>query len=147
MDQLTQQICDWMGALRFEDLPEPVVHEVKRRLLDSVGGAMAGWSADPCRISREQAMSIAATSAGATVWGTSYRTSPDLASFANGTQVRYLDYNDTYLSLEPAHPSDNIPACLAVAESLGLDGRQLITAIAAAYEIQCRLCDAGSIRA
>ena len=84
---------------------------------------------------------------GATVWGTRHRTSPDLAAFANGTQVRYLDYNDTYLSLEPAHPSDNIPACVAVAESCGADGQALIAAIAAAYEIQCRLCDAGSIRA
>jgi 2-methylcitrate dehydratase len=61
--------------------------------------------------------------------------------------VRYLDYNDTYLSREPAHPSDNIPAAVAVAEACGSSGKELIAAIVAAYEVQCRLCDAASLRA
>src|SRR5439155_18549742 len=65
----------------------------------------------------------------------------------NGCCIRYFDYNDTYLSKEPAHPSDNISAALAIAESLGSSGRELITAIALAYDAQCRLCDAASIRA
>jgi 2-methylcitrate dehydratase len=72
---------------------------------------------------------------------------PDWAAFANGCLVRYLDFNDTYLSKEPAHPSDNIPAAFAVAEAGSATGRELITAIALAYEIQCRLCDAASLRA
>jgi 2-methylcitrate dehydratase len=83
---------------------------------------------------------------GATIWGTRHRTTPELAAFANGTFVRYLDCNDTYLSKEPAHPSDNIPACLAVAESLHVHGRQFIQAIVLAYEVQCRLCDAAALR-
>ena len=72
---------------------------------------------------------------------------PDWAAFATGCCIRYFDYNDTYLSKEPAHPSDNIAAALAVAESVGATGREVITAIALAYEVQCRLCDAASIRA
>src|SRR5205823_2446118 len=82
-----------------------------------------------------------------TLFGTTHRTPPDWAAFANGCLVRYLDYNDTYLSKEPAHPSDNIPAALAVAEAEQADGRELIVAIALAYEVQCRLCDAASLRA
>src|SRR3989454_133605 len=66
---------------------------------------------------------------------------------SNGCLVRYLDFNDTYLSKEPAHPSDNVPAAFAVAEADGANGRDLITAIALAYEVQCRLCDAASLRA
>ena len=84
---------------------------------------------------------------GATVLGTTHRAPPDWAAFANGCHVRYLDYNDTYLSKEPAHPSDNITAALAVGESQKRSGKDLITAIAVAYEVQCRLCDAASIRA
>src|SRR5437762_10738744 len=99
MDELTRRIVDWMGELSYERLPQPVVHEVKRRIIDSIGVAMAAWDADSCRITREQATSVTASEGGATVWGTKHRTSPDLAAFANGTQVRYLDYNDTYLSL------------------------------------------------
>src|SRR5207245_6883883 len=60
--------------------------------------------------------------------------------------IRYLDYNDTYLALEPAHPSDNLAAVLAVGEVAGAGGRDLITAAVLAYEIQCRLCDAASLR-
>src|SRR5207253_9593535 len=63
-----------------------------------------------------------------------------------GLLIRYLDYNDTYLSLEPAHPSDNLAPVLAVGESVGANGQALITAAVLAYEIQCRLCDGASLR-
>src|SRR2546422_8308969 len=49
--------------------------------------------------------------------------------------------------MEPAHPSDNISAALAIAESVDANGQELIAAIALAYDVQCRLCDAASIRA
>ncbi|MCA9117966.1 MAG: MmgE/PrpD family protein, partial [Planctomycetaceae bacterium] len=73
--------------------------------------------------------------------------SPELAAFATGVLFRYLDCNDTYLSLEPAHPSDNIAAVIAAAQVAGATGKEAIVATALAYEIQCRLCDAASIRA
>jgi 2-methylcitrate dehydratase len=86
-------------------------------------------------------------SPGATILGTTLKTSPEMAAFANGTMVRYLDYNDTYLSKEPAHPSDNIAPALALAEAQHATGHDLITAIVVGYEVQCRLCDAASLRA
>jgi 2-methylcitrate dehydratase len=69
-----------------------------------------------------------------------------MATFVNGLMIRYFDYNDTYLSKEPAHPSDNISACLAVGEREGASGKDLLAAMAVAYEVQCRLCDAADIR-
>ena len=63
---------------------------------------------------------------GATLIGTATQVPPDWATFANGCLVRYLDFNDTYLSKEPAHPSDNIAAALAVAEAEAAPGRELI---------------------
>jgi 2-methylcitrate dehydratase len=60
--------------------------------------------------------------------------------------IRYLDYNDTYLSKEPAHPSDNISAALAVAEAERASIQDLITAIVIGYEVQCRLADAATLR-
>ena len=74
------------------------------------------------------------------------RSSIEWATFVNGLLIRYLDYNDTYLSLEPAHPSDNIAAVLAAAEWAGSSGQDMILATALAYEVQCRLCDAASLR-
>src|SRR5205085_12069693 len=84
---------------------------------------------------------------GSTVWGTKQQVPADWAALHNGICVRYFDYNDTYLSKEPAHPSDNVPACYAAAESVGAHGRDLITEIVLAYEVQCRFADAVSIRA
>ena len=72
---------------------------------------------------------------------------PDWAAFANGVHIRYFDCNDTYLSLEPAHPSDNWAAVMAAGQLAGADGKAWIAAAAVAYEVQCRLCDAASIRA
>src|SRR2546428_6586857 len=141
---LAERFAEFSVGLRFEDLPAAVVHEVKRRVIDSLGCALGAWNAEPCVIVRK----VAGTFAGnATLWGTRQRVPTDWAAFANGCLVRYLDFNDTYLSKEPAHPSDNIPAAMAVAEADSASGRDLITAITPAYEIQCRPCDAASLRA
>ena len=143
---LAHQLAEYACALRFEDLSKNVVHEVKRRVIDSLGCALGAWNEEPCVIARKVASDFSARQ-GSTIIGTNHKAPPDWAAFANGCCIRYFDYNDTYLSKEPAHPSDNISAALAVAESVGATGRELITAIALAYEVQCRFCDAASIRA
>src|SRR5438067_1398817 len=143
---LAHQLADYGCALRFEDLSKQVVHEVKRRVIDSLGCALGAWNEEPCAIARKVALDFSAKQ-GSTIIGTGHKAPPDWAAFANGCCIRYFDYNDTYLSKEPAHPSDNFSAVLAAGESNGATGRQIITAAALAYEVQCRLCDAASIRA
>jgi 2-methylcitrate dehydratase len=143
---LAHQLADYACALQFEDLSAEVVHEVKRRVIDSLGCALGAWNEEPCAIARRVASEFSAKR-GSTIIGTNHKAPPDWTAFADGCAIRYFDYNDTYLSKEPAHPSDNISAALAVAESVGANGRELITAIALAYEVQCRFCDAASIRA
>src|SRR5438477_6337594 len=143
---LAHQLADYACALQFEELSPEVVHEVKRRVIDSLGCALGAWEEEPCRIAREVASEFSAKQ-GSTIIGTNHKAPPDWTAFADGCAIRYFDYNDTYLSKEPAHPSDNISAALAIAESVGANGRKLITAIALAYEVQCRFCDAASIRA
>jgi 2-methylcitrate dehydratase len=142
---LADRLARYCQALCYDDLPAAVVHEVKRRVLDSLGCALGAWNAPPCRFARQLAGTVKMPG-GATLWGTAHKTLPDLAAFANGGLVRYLDFNDTYLSKEPAHPSDNIPAILAVGEAVHASGKRIIQAIALAYEVQCRLCDAAALR-
>src|SRR5436309_8411046 len=110
-----------------------------------MGCALGAWNAPPCRIARRLAQSVKVAQ-GATLWGTGHKTLSDLAAFANGALVRYLDFNDTYLSKEPAHPSDNLAAVLAAGESAHASGKRIIEALALAYEVQCRLCDAAALR-
>jgi 2-methylcitrate dehydratase len=143
---LAHHFANYACSLGFEDLSPEVVHEVKRRMIDSLGCALGAWNREPCVIARKVASDFSAKH-GSTILGTTHKAPPDWAALAGGCCIRYFDYNDTYLSKEPAHPSDNIAAALAVAENVGANGHELITAIALAYEVQCRLCDAASIRA
>jgi len=142
---IADRFADYTRSLSYTRLPTAAVHEVKRRILDSMGCAFGAWNAPPCRIARRLAQSVNVAN-GATLWGTKHKTLPDLAAFANGSLVRYLDFNDTYLSKEPAHPSDNLAAVLAAGETAHASGKQVIEALALAYEVQCRLCDAAALR-
>jgi 2-methylcitrate dehydratase len=141
---LAQRLAEYAIATRFEDLPEVVVHETKRRLIDALGCALGARGADAPRAAERVASRTAAKPAATTLFGT--RTSPDMAAFVNGILIRCLDFNDTYLSKEPAHPSDNLAAVLAAGDVSGSTGSELISAAVLAYEVQCRLADAWSIR-
>tara|TARA_B100000315_G_scaffold150257_1_gene138943 strand:+ start:1692 stop:3077 length:1386 start_codon:yes stop_codon:yes gene_type:complete len=143
---ISRNLAEYASTFEFNDLSPEVIHEVKRRLIDSFGCALGAFESEPVKVAKGIGQK-AQISQGATLFGTSVKTTPDLATFANGILVRYLDFNDTYLSKEPAHPSDNIAAALAVSEAEKADGKALITSIALSYEIQCRLCDAASLRA
>jgi 2-methylcitrate dehydratase len=140
-----ERLSDYARAISYSDLDENTLLEAKKRLIDSLGCAIGAFAEAPVRIARKVSGSDR-TAGTSTILGTKVKTSPDMATFVNGLMVRYFDYNDTYLSKEPAHPSDNISACLAVGEREGSSGKELLTAIVLAYEVQCRLCDAADIR-
>jgi 2-methylcitrate dehydratase len=140
MDYVLKFLTDYAESLTYEKLPNEVVHEVKRRVIDSLGCALGGYNMLPPKIARAHALEVTANP-GATVLGTSHRTSAELAAFANGVMVRYLDFNDTSHSRAGGHPSDNIPAVMAAAEYSGADSHALITGIVLAYEVMDRFGD------
>ncbi len=144
-ETLADRLAAFTLSTRFEDLPNEVVVEARRRLLDAFACAAGALDEPAPEIARKAARAVR-SEPGSGLFGGG-RSSPDWAAFANGVHIRYLDCNDTYLSLEPAHPSDNWAAIMAVGEHAGADGRAWITAAAVAYEVQCRLADACSIRA
>ncbi len=144
-ETLADRLAAFALATKFDDLPGPVVVEARRRWIDALGCAAGALGEPAPAIARRCARAIGGEPGVGLIGGG--RATPDWAAFANGVHIRYLDCNDTYLSLEPAHPSDNWAAILAAGESVGADGRALIAAAAVAYEVQCRLCDAASIRA
>jgi len=144
-ETMADRLAAFALSTRFEDLPEGVVVEARRRLIDSYGCAVGALHEPSSTIARTVASKVQGSPSVRLIGGG--KSAPDWAAFANGVHIRYLDCNDTYLSLEPAHPSDNWAAVMAVGESVGASGRDWITAAAVAYEVQCRLCDAASIRA
>jgi 2-methylcitrate dehydratase len=141
---LARQFAEYAHNLRFADLPGPVVHEVKRRFIDSFATAVGAMDAEAFHIARRCALRMTGERQASLLGGG--QSNAEWATFVNGLLIRYLDYNDTYLSLEPAHPSDNLAAVLGVGEAYGSTGQEMIVAAVLAYEIQCRLCDASSLR-
>src|SRR5947208_3860876 len=76
------------------------------------------------------------------------KTAPDRAAFYNSALVRYLDYNDSYIAKnETCHPSDNLGAVRAASEYARRNGKEFLTALAIAYQVQCRLSDVAPVRA
>ena len=145
-DKYSKLFAEYSAGLQYEDVPAESAHEAKRRILDSIGVSMAAFSEDAPKAARMFAYDFEQPN-GATVWGAPSRVTPEAATFANGLMTRYLDFNDTYLSLEPLHPSDMIPGFMALCEWAGKPPRDILTAIAAGYEVSVNLCDAASVRA
>ncbi|MGH2405447.1 MAG: MmgE/PrpD family protein [bacterium] len=142
---LARRFAQYVHGLAFDRIPGEVIHQAKRRIIDAVACGLAAAREGQPAVAR-RALRHLGSSGSVTILGTGERTSADLAAFVNGYLIRYLDYNDTYLSREALHPSDNLAGLLAVAEDRGAEGRDLLAALVAAYEIVCRLADASSIR-
>jgi 2-methylcitrate dehydratase len=142
---LAERLADYADRLRFEDIDAVTVERVKSHVIDTIGCGIAAFDEAPVRVCRD--LALASTGGNSTVIGTSRSSTPDLASFANGAAFRYYDLNDSYVGGLAGHPSDNISACLAVAEAERASAKELITAIVLVYEIDCRLIDAFDVTA
>ncbi len=115
-------------------------------LLDSLACAMLAMKFEGCVKHLGPIVPGATLPGGATVPGTNFELDPVQAAFNIGTQVRWLDFNDTWLAAEWGHPSDNLGAILAMADYLSrkqlrdggepLTVRDVLTAAIKAHEIQ-----------
>jgi 2-methylcitrate dehydratase len=132
MDHSTKSIAEFATRLRYVDLPAEVVHDCKRRIIDTVGCAIAAFDEEPVRIARTVALRTEVAH-GATVIGTAQRTLPELTAFANAVASRFIEGNDTYPG-GGGHPSDCLLPILAIAQSSGASAQTAITAIVLGYE-------------
>jgi 2-methylcitrate dehydratase len=115
-------------------------------LLDSLACAMLAMRHPECVKHLGPLVPGASLPGGARVPGTSFELDPAQAAYNIGVQVRWLDFNDTWLAAEWGHPSDNLGAILAVGDYLSrkaerehgksLTVRDLLTAAIKAHEIQ-----------
>ena len=145
MGTLAETLSGYSCTLQYEDLPEETVHLAKRFIIDTLGCAIGGYSSEPARVAREMAGMVSSTHP-VTMLGSGQQSSLDLASFANGVAIRYLDFNDGYTSRESGHPSDSIAASLSATEAAGGGGKTFILSTVLAYEVFCRMCDTVDIK-
>lgn len=143
---IVQKMASFICNCKFEDLSGLAREQIKIRILDSLGVAIGANGSGPIRSLRAHVDDFGRSDQ-CTLIGEG-RTSPDFAAFYNSALVRYLDFNDSYLAVgETCHPSDNIAAIMAAGEYAGISGKQLMLAIAVAYQVQCRLSDEAPVRA
>ncbi len=115
-------------------------------LLDSMATSMLAMKFPECVKHLGPVVPGATLAGGARVPGTSHELDPVQAAFAIGTQIRWLDFNDTWLAAEWGHPSDNLGTILAVGDYLSrkaereggtpLTVRDALTYAIKAHEIQ-----------
>ena len=115
-------------------------------LLDSLGCSMLAMKHPECVKHLGPLVPGATLAGGARVPGTSFELDPVQAAYNIGVQVRWLDFNDTWLAAEWGHPSDNLGAILAVADYMSRKAereggkpvlvRDVLAAAIKAHEIQ-----------
>jgi len=145
VDDTTKLLASYSHTLTYRDLPSVTIHEAKRRIIDALGCAIAAYDAEPCMALRRMAATEMSTTP-SSILGDGTQTTAEAAAFANGVMVRFLDWNDTIMSVGSGHPSDLIPAALAVAESRHGSGRDLILGTTLGYEMFNVIADQVNIR-
>ena len=142
---MVEDLASFVVSCSFEDLSEPAVEALKIRILDALGCALGAIGGKPIVALRAHLRDFGGRPLCTTIAGG--KTAPDRAALLNGALVRYLDFNDSYLAKgETCHPSDNLGAVLAGIEYAKGSGKQLLTSLAVAYQVQCRLSDVAPVR-
>src|SRR5438876_767961 len=141
---LAVELGEFVARLRFEDLPPAVVDKAKAVVNHAVTVAMAGFGAGRTEAARRAVLAHervgpgrVGAGQGATLWVDGARVTRAGAAFANGVAIAVNNQCDSYHML--THPGVLIvPAGVGTAEGEGRTGRELLTALAAGYEVQCR---------
>ena len=142
---IVEQMADFAVLPNLESLSAGVRAQIKIRMLDALGCAIGATGTDRMLRLRQYVGDFAQYGKCSLIGGG--RSSPDRAALMNGALVAGLDFNDSYLAPEETcHPSDNFAAVLAAAELADADGGTLLTALAVAYQVQCRLSDEAPAR-
>ena len=143
---LSEELADFAVRASYDGISREAVRQLKARILDSLGCAIGAMEGGPVRIILEHVRDFGGAGVSTLIGGG--KTSPDRAAFYNSALVRYLDFNDSYLSKgETCHPSDNLGAILSASEYANKSGRDFLTALAVSYQVQCALSDAAPVRA
>ena len=137
---ISRQISEFAVGLKYDDLPQEVVTEVKRYLYDSIGCAYGGYHTRDVNILRDIYKDMGGKQE-ATVIGFGDKIPAVNATLVNSLMIRALDFNDIYWKEDPSHPSDLIPAALNVGEMVDASMKEVIVAIVLAYEFEQRLCE------
>ncbi|MDV3127248.1 MmgE/PrpD family protein [Mycobacterium sp. 21AC1] len=136
---VTRILADFVANLRYEDLPAEVTQMARQSVLDSLGCGIYGSGTQWVdAVVRTVAQFNDADTA--SVWGRPIKADVLGAALINGTAAQGYELDDCHDQSMSHYGAGVIPAVLAVAEAMGpFDGRQIITAVVAGYEVGTRV--------
>lgn len=138
---LTRELCEIVVATRYEMLGAACVARVTEAIKDGVAVALAGARERPVGILSEHMRALGGAPQ-ASLWGGGGKLSLTQAACVNAVATHVLDFEPMWSP--PTHAvSPTVPVALALAETRGLTGRDVIRAVAKGLEIQGRLQYAG----
>jgi 2-methylcitrate dehydratase PrpD len=130
-------VAGFVTGINWERLPGPVQRKLRMALLDILGATLAGTLTPISRITAAYAAETWPGD-GATILLHDRRASAIGAALANGYAANGIDIDDCGMYTK-GHPGAQIfPTALALAESLGLGGAEMLTAMAVGYEVAHR---------
>ena len=140
MTGITRRLAEFAARIDFASLDPEVVERTRMLLMDQVGISIRGRNDAGLSASMAAALTqLGLGSGSASVIGDGAAYSPPAAALFNGNLGHSLDFDDTHAS-GSIHPSAPIvPAALAAAEMVGANGRTVVAAVVAGYEVQIRL--------
>lgn len=141
-----QKLAQFVAGSQFAQLSADAARQLRIRVLDTLGVAIGALDAEPVVAIRQLTKALGGNTQATLIGGGA--SAPDRVAFYNTALSRYLDFMDSYLATgETNHPSDNLGAVLAAAESVNASGRDFLTALACAYQVHTRLSDVAPVRA
>jgi 2-methylcitrate dehydratase len=142
-----QGIARFASRARYEDLTAERRERLKADVLDSLACAIGALGAPPIEAYLAQAQAFGGSGPRCTLIGGGQANVVYAAAY-NTALIRYLDFMDSYLAgAELCHPSDNLGAVLAAAEHAGGSGKDFLTSLAVAYQVEAALTAAAPFMA
>lgn len=137
----TRTLSEFVARLRYEDLPQVVVDQACRIIVDTVGCALSAWAEDPdkARIALQIARAYGKERGASVIGAAGASAQPAFAALANGILANAADNDDTHKRALLHTGSVVLPPALALAQTEGLSGRELILALVAGYEVAVRV--------
>ena len=135
----TRTLCEFLSAIRFEQIPAPVIARTEELFLDWFASALAGKDARPTRVMEKFTESMGPRDGDSEILVARKKTSPFFAALINGAASHFVEQDDLHNS-SVLHPGTVVfPAVLAAAQSTRASGREFLAAVVAGYECGVRV--------
>lgn len=142
--EATKSLAEFVLSTNFDDLPSEVINEAKLCFMDWLGVALAG-AHDPEVNSLFQVIELIGGKEQATILGKNVKSSILNATLMNGMSSHIFDYDDTSIEFLGHASATLFPCLLALAEWMGIGGKDFLAAYVIGFEVGCRVAIGASV--